>query len=375
MKKISLLLILITAFVACETKETETPSTNEMQTETNQVIEQETIITTDNIELTANLDNVRIRDKAGLTGKDILTVRKDTKLIYLNEMSDFTDAITLRGIAYNDPWLKVKTMQGETGWVYAGVVKFNMTKVPEDFKTQIVTKRLEKVFGNKLVFEIEQYQKAFASVKSDKDFILMYRNAQKLQDKLNKILENTYNMYEVSDFPDLFWIDDAIPLLNAELVAEATMYSLLFNYKQLETAALNTTGLLDDEFVKLLIAKHGGEYESFFAVWFLQTWDYGGYSLLGQGKHVAMMNRMQKLADKTSLFDTEIKEMKNELLEDITNYNQYGEQKEKIIEEINTIINKQYQLISADEIIALKTRLKMFEDPEKHEIQVFLKDY
>jgi len=374
MKKISFLLIIIISFVACE-NEKATPVNSQQEAIQVQTIEEGTNSTTDNIELTANLDNVRIRDKAGLSGKGVVTVEKGTTLLYLNEMSDFTDEITLRGIPYNDPWLKVKTSEGEEGWVYAGAVKFDLTTVSEEFKTQIVTKRLEKIFGNKLVFEIEQYQKDFATVKTEKDFILMYRNAQKLQKKLNVKLENAYSMYDVDNFPDLFWIDDAIPALNAELVAEATMYSLLFNFKELEVAASETENELDNEFVKLQIAKNGGEFEDFFAVWFLQTWDYGGYSLLGQGKHVAMLNRMQKLADKTSLFDAEIKVMKNQLLDDITTYDKYGEQKEKIIEEINTIIDKQYELISVDETIGLNTRLKMFENPEKHNIKVFQKDY
>lgn len=375
MNKISLLLILITLFASCETTETKAPSKDKTQVEIEQKTEQEANLTTDKVELIANLDNVRIRDKAGLEGGEIAAVSKGAKLFYLNEISDFTDEITLRGIAYNDPWLKVETEKGEIGWVYAGAVKFDMTKVSEDFKTQMVTKRLEKVFGNKLVFEIEQYQKDFAAVKTDKDFVLMYRNAKKLQEKLNVQLESAYEMHNVSDFPDLFWIDDAIPALNAELIAEGTIYSLLFDYKILQKAALNTTSELDDEFVKLLIAKNGGEFEYFFAVWFLQTWDYGGYSLLGQGKHVAMLNRMQKLADKTTLFNVEIKEMKTELLNDITNHKEYGEKSEKIIEEINTIINKKYNLITPDEIIALKTRIKMFEDPKANEIEVFMKDF
>jgi hypothetical protein len=371
MNKIVLLLIII-AFVACEN---EVVVNTQSQEKTEQIVEVITDNTSENIELTANLDNLRIRDVAGLNGKGIATVSKGAKLNYLNEMSDFTDEITLRGVTYNDPWLKIQTEEGQVGWVYAGAIKFDMTKINEDFKTQMVTKRLEKVFGNKLVFEIEQYQKDFAAVKTDKDFILMYRNAKTLQDKLNEKLEAAYNMYEVTDFPDLFWIDDAIPGLNAELVAEGTIYSLLFNYKQLGKATLNTTSDLDDSFINLLIAKNSGEFEDFFAVWYLQTWDYGGYSLLGQGKHVAMLNRMQTLKDKTPLFDLEIKEMKNKLLKDITEGKEYGEQKEKMIEEVNNIINKQYELINSDEIIALKTRIKMFETPEKHKIQVFMKDF
>lgn len=375
MNRITLLLLLLITLGSCETETNSDKETLQNKAEeASQIVEAPAAISAESIELTAILDNVRIRDKAGLKGKEIASVSKGMKLFYLDEMSDFTDEITLRGIAYNDPWLKIKTTKGEIGWVYAGAIKFDMTKVTKDFKMQMVTKRLEKVFGNKLVFEIEQYQKDFAAVKTDKDFVLMYRNAMKLQDKLNEKLEIKYEMYNVSDFPDLFWIDDAIPALNAELVGEGTMYSLLFNYKQLNVAATKTTSSLDDEFIKLLVAKHKGENEYFFPVWFLQTWDYGGYSLLGEGKHVAMLNRMQRLADKTNLFDAEIQAMKNELLDDITTRNEYGEQKEKIIVEINNIINNNYELISADEIIGLKTRIKMFEEPEKHKLELFMKD-
>ena len=374
MKKNTVLLLIILAFAACDNT---APSNDNQQAEVqeiNQVEDGNIDVSIEKVELKAILDNVRIRDIAGLKGKEIETVSKDAKLFYQNEMSDFTDEITLRGIAYNDPWLKVKTEKGKTGWVYAGAVKFDMTKVSEDFKTQMVTKRLEKVFGNKLVFDIEQYQNDYGDIKTDKDFVLTYRNATKLQEKLNEKLEEKFDMYNVSDFPDLFWIDDAIPALNAELVGEGTMYHLLFNYKALKQVVTKTASKFDDEFVNLLISKHNGEFEYFFPVWFLQTWDYGGYSLLGQGKHIAMLNRMQKLANKTDLFNVEITAMKEELLNDITTQNQYGEEQEKIIVEINDIIKKNYTIISNDEIIGLKTRIKMFEDPAKHEIEVFLKD-
>lgn len=42
------------------------------------------------------------------------------KLIYLNEKSDFTEEVNLRGRVYNEPWLKVKLPGGEIGWVFGG---------------------------------------------------------------------------------------------------------------------------------------------------------------------------------------------------------------------------------------------------------------
>ncbi|MFT5833578.1 MAG: hypothetical protein ACI97N_001206 [Cognaticolwellia sp.] len=374
MKKIMLLFAVAIFLSCCEDK---VDSTEQPQDEgTNEQIVQEIAESKESIELEVIVDNVRIRDAAGLKGKEVTRLAKKSKVIFNGEFSDFTDKIKLRGIQYDDPWLKISTAKGAEGWIYGGSVKFDANEAEKELYSQLITKRMTKFFGTKAVFEIEQYQKSYKAAKTEREFALVYRSGKKLLDKLN---EEFIEFFEVenfdSDYPDLFWIDDPIPAMTLGLVAEGTMYQLFTNIEDLNKKAVATKGSLDDDFTEILKDYYDGDIAYYFPVFYLQTWDYGGYSLLGQGKHKAILNRLEKLAIQGNLFTPEIKKLKSRLLEDITSGEEYGEKPETILKELDEIINKKYSIITAAETMTLKNRRPMFEDSEKYEIQLFMKDF
>jgi hypothetical protein len=87
------------------------------------------------------------------------------------------------------------------------------------------------------------------------------------------------------------------------------------------------------------------------------------------------LNRLDKLAAKSDLFTPEIKQLKTDLLEDITGGGEYGENSETILKELDDIIKTKYKIITDIELITLKNRRPMFEKPDDYEIQVFTKDF
>ena len=44
-------------------------------------------------------------------------------LIFTGERSDKPETIVLRGVAYYEPWLKIKVDDNNEGWVFGGAVK------------------------------------------------------------------------------------------------------------------------------------------------------------------------------------------------------------------------------------------------------------
>ncbi|MBE2245949.1 MAG: SH3 domain-containing protein [Candidatus Competibacteraceae bacterium] len=68
------------------------------------------------------VDNLRARKKPGLDGDIIRELKKGEKLIFLHEKSAHKETIQLRGITYEDFWLKVKLPGGEIGWVFGGAI-------------------------------------------------------------------------------------------------------------------------------------------------------------------------------------------------------------------------------------------------------------
>lgn len=375
MKKIIIILIASCFLFSCKNNDVSAQEETPKQDNVEQPVEQAEA-TFKPVELEVILDKVRVRDQAGLKGKEIKLIKKGEKVTFLGEISDFTDKIKLRGIQYDDPWLKVKTSSGKEGWIYGAAVKFKSNDAGTDLKNMLITKRLEKFFGSKIVSQIEEYQQAFKAAKTEKDFVLLYRSNKKLTDAMNYKFTEFFELVDFeSEYPDLFWIDDPIPAMTLSLVAEGTMYQVFTSVKDFVDKARETTGNNDDEFMKIVKVMHDGDIEYYYPTWFLQTWDYGGYSLLGQGKHTAMLNRMEKLKTKTDLFSQEITTIKTELIEDIVEREDYGEKAETILKELDNIINGAYTVLTENDIIILKNRRPMFENPEKYELSLFQKDY
>ena len=70
------------------------------------------------------VDKLRLRSEANTKSETLQQLAEGTALKFLDERSDFTEKINLRGTLYDEPWLKVETPDGTVGWVYGGGVKF-----------------------------------------------------------------------------------------------------------------------------------------------------------------------------------------------------------------------------------------------------------
>ncbi len=69
------------------------------------------------------VENLRLRETPSLKGKVITTIKEGAELTYLKERSEHKDTATLRGVKYEEPWYKVKTAEGKTGWAFGGAIR------------------------------------------------------------------------------------------------------------------------------------------------------------------------------------------------------------------------------------------------------------
>ncbi len=76
------------------------------------------------VQLYAWVDQLRVRASADKKSEIVEEIPEGGALTFLEEKSDFTEKINLRGTLFNEPWLKVETASGKIGWVYGGGVKF-----------------------------------------------------------------------------------------------------------------------------------------------------------------------------------------------------------------------------------------------------------
>lgn len=321
--------------------------------------------------LITNLDNVRLRDAPGESATVILSLPKGAVLYDLGEVSDFTTKIKLRGIEFDEPWLKVRTEDGTTGWVYGGALNFTMDDASQ-LATLLLDKRVVSLFGRALADSLALYRQHFHSIQSSSDLAQVYREGTALRDAAVRAMDGKIVVSDPNELPDLFWLEQAMPGFISQLVAEGTAYYLFWDYEILLQKAKQTADAPDDDFAHLAIAIFPEDsIEYFYPSWFIQTWDYGGNSLLGRGTHNKVLKIMDETLQKSDLFTPEIRQWKTLLFNDITQPDvSYWETQDKIIAELDTIITRNYSILTDADKVALQTRRQQFEDPATNSISV-----
>lgn len=320
--------------------------------------------------LVVNIDGLRLRDAPGEDGRVIRELSRGDVLYDLGEVSSFTTPIRLRGIQFDEPWLKVAAADRAEGWVYGGALHFTMRQ-PTELAQLLMRKRLQTFFGPDKAGSIEHYRQAFYAIEHTEDFVRLFRRGQSLRDTLVAMLESRIEVGPVEQLPDLFWLEEALPGFVPQLVAEGTAYYLFTDFRDFGKVAAATPGREDDAFVSFCLQVFPEDsIEYFFPAWTIQTWDYGGHSLLGRGVHHRLLREMDHLLAASDHFAAELHSIKMDLLNDITRPDvTYWEPQEKVMAEMDSILAADYGFLTPSDRIALRTRREQFAEPEKHGIE------
>ena len=73
--------------------------------------------------LYAWVDKLRLRAKPDTKSDIVKELAEGEALVFTGEKTDFSQKVNLRGVMYDEPWMKVITEDDREGWVYAGGVK------------------------------------------------------------------------------------------------------------------------------------------------------------------------------------------------------------------------------------------------------------
>jgi len=323
--------------------------------------------------LTVNLDNLRLRATPGEDGDEIARLSKGTVVYDLGEVSDFTTKIRLRGIQFDEPWVKVKTENDIEGWVYAGGLHFDLAANNQLSET-LLGIRLQNIFGKSIARDLKIFRTDYDKATTSADFASAYRKGLGLRDTMVRILSEKIPEVDYEKMADLFWLESSMPGYKVQLVAEGTAYYLFNDYKKFDKKTRSTKGQEDDEMASLYLDLFEVDsIEYFYPSWFFQTWDYGGSSLLGRGIHLDLLTKMESNYE-NGLFNQEIDALRIRLINDITDPNSsYWESKDKILDEMKKILDKGFKQLSKQDVIALETRMKMFENPKANKIEMNLR--
>ena len=120
---------ILTFLVACkDTNSNSSPETSTPATDSS-LQANEAKNTPGTVEIYTWVDKLRVRATPDTDSEIIAELAEGEALTYLEEKTDFTQKISMRGSVQDEPWLKIRTKEGKTGWVYGGGVKFYRPEV------------------------------------------------------------------------------------------------------------------------------------------------------------------------------------------------------------------------------------------------------
>ncbi len=213
---------------------------------------------------------------------------------------------------------------------------------------------LEKFFDNRQIKLINEYQSSFNKIKTAKDLNLVYKKSEVLAVDLNKRLINISE----PNIDNFKWLKQYLPGLSLSYGAEGQSMYLTTNYKEFIKKAQLTHEVFDDMFLNLMINAFGDS-GRVYPSWFVMTWDYGGYSDLGNDKHFHILEKINKVTISSPEFKDEIMEVRRLLINDIVTSNNYGYSSKKVIREIKKISSN--KSITPTEKILLENRVNEIE--------------
>lgn len=175
--------------------------------------------------------------------------------------------------------------------------------------------------------------------------------------------------------------------LEPTCVAECTTAAFGLNLDEFRAIATRTTTTADDDFFALLqnyypyVSVIDGEPWGWPA-YFRRTWDYGGYSLLGEGLHLELLVQMDdylqkhesyRLYSPFTVFAQQVQQMRHRLLQDVlVRSDCSGLTQEAILAELGQILTE--VRLNPTETAAVEARIAEFQSPSA-DIQVNCQEF
>jgi len=203
---------------------------------------------------------------------------------------------------------------------------------------------------------------------SEDSLISGFTELEKLKVKLNSEMRQYY--LALSN-PSKFSIDTCkkeiekiIPFVDLTWTEEGTIPFLTLNNEALIKKAATTKGKSDDYLFALLrdIWGAAGEYMISFPVWMHKTTDLSGYSTLGDGNYIMILQKLAMLKkEKKPFIKAHYEKNYGILVDNLTSVNTFGNSREKVIEEIQKLLNSKNLLTPTDHKRLLARKQELLE--------------
>jgi hypothetical protein len=303
-------------------------------------------------------EKVYLRSEAGVDGEVVAEIPRNELVFGSEEVSAFVTQLKKEGQTYEAPWIKVQTVAGQQGWVFASPA---FLKIEGDQPSFWLKKRLEATFGKETAQAYQQYEQSKDTLQQAVDL----QNALRALLQLQSVLQEQF--HGNNQLASAFWIRDLLPELVIHREQEAQPTEIYLDYRYWWTVAQQTPDSTDDLYIDICISAYPEDsIEYRFPAWFFPTSSTDGHSLLGRGIHLEMFEKIAHLSKLTPLFNHELQLFKNALIEDvILLHATFWEEKADASAELQEILKRDFAFLEPQDRLALQKRLKDFEKAEE----------
>lgn len=238
-----------------------------------------------------------------------------------------------------------------------------------DYLSKAEKRMCKDMLGDSISAELFALHQSFDSIATERQMLIYFSALTEFQDRaslylsdlnvseefFNKVMAESakeekqedeyFDEYRVS----LDYILDNLEPINKFLhglilacQAECTEPCFDLKVNGLLAKVKETEGEDDDDFFGLIVKTYAGDYEpgTMNAVWFEATWDLGGMSLLGSGKHTEFFIATDKLLESKNIFTEGILYYRQIAMDDASSWNSFAHSKEKVLSELKSILKK-----------------------------------
>jgi hypothetical protein len=312
-----------------------------------------------------HVEDLRLREGPGEKAAIITTLEKGTMLRDAGEVSDYTSKVKLRGITYDEPWIKVITVKGEEGWVYAGGLEIKEAG-DEKMVNALVQKKSTAIFGQTLTQAMNQYRNRLLMVDTAEDLAAVMTEGMTIRDDLSKKLLQYATPGPDADYLDISWLPRIFPGFLPLLTDEGTRYYVFMDYKAWGKIARKTSGIQDDLYLDIQYLAHSTDsIEYIYPAWEIWTSSVNGYSMLGSGIHQQILDKISAQYDRNNPFGALLMQSKTAVIANITDSkNQFWLPLREIQQELDAILSANYRMLSKEERVSLETRRKQLDNAD-----------
>lgn len=295
---------------------------------------------------------------------------KGTAVFFLYEVSAETYTMVLEGKSQEGCWIKVSTPQRDSGWIFSGAVAWDRASCPQ-LERALAESRPRRFLGTEFFDRAHRIKNQLSSARSDHELAGSFLSARQFRSDLETLLAEKLRKEPPGDRPDWFWLNDHLPGMLLQSDEKKNGFRVFFDYRPWLEAAKKTEGTEDDLAMESLVSAFPQDStESDLPGWRFFDPEQGFFSMLGRGRHLAMLRRVDEGLRQENSFRPVYNELLRAVLDDLINARAFWESPERLLVEYEDILAGDFVFWTPEQKLTLTVRRGQLKEWKKNGLVV-----